>query len=218
MKSDLKKLIVFSSEINKQVVEGIIADEASIDGRTQSALIEQHILNDMLPSDPGAFQLVALMDYPKDVRYTPANVIDGLFSDLSAGTMFDAAHDNGLPLVRYAAKMQAMLKVDEKMVNHEDYPYLISKLDTFIKGIKNKAPEVAPSDLVLLEEQLNNKDAINLTLIYNVIIDNWSYIGNWTITYRLLVAMVRVDGHRWIDAPSVRVELRRLAKEVCDQW
>ena len=42
--NNLKKMIVFSSDRAKRIIENLIADEAQIENRSASALIEKHLM------------------------------------------------------------------------------------------------------------------------------------------------------------------------------
>ena len=59
----------------------------------------------------------------------------------------------------------------------------------------------------------------SLLFIYMVIIDNWDMLYNWTYTYRLLVAMARIQ--TWEESSEIRLNLVRIlndfARNLCER-
>lgn len=92
-----KKLISFSK---LSLIDRFVKDEAEIENRSESAIIEAHLLESFLPKEKNARFWVENYLYSEDGGI--GKTLEAIFSTNAAGVDWGAKYDNLLPIVEFA--------------------------------------------------------------------------------------------------------------------
>lgn len=210
----LKKMIVFSSEEKRKLLEGIIKDQAADTGASESAIIEQALESQFVPANENAaFWIARLYN-----GGTLAEAYTNVFAFLAAGVWWDAKYPNGKPLVTEFCRVLAMdfpaLTGEERELHH-----LLSQLDTIQEMLPD---EGATSDKAFCQNciyQLQNApDAVYLIDLSSLILRNWEVLGNHTRTYRALADLARLSAPRLRNTPRTRRQYIAALDAVSKDW
>ena len=231
-KRELQKIIYYSNPETKKLIEGIIADESTITGQSGSKILENHVLNDMLPENQQAKQIVMAM-YCEDI--TIGDAISWI-CDIYAG---ESAYDNGRPLIDYMADLTHDYGLrngpdPEKNDRNITYYYrLIEMLSEHLKQLYEDAnksddyykilgrsrllDEAKSIDLILDTDKKENRIyADSLNVIYLTLQSEWDRLKNWGYTYRILNAICHVS--LWHANAIQRLRLVNILTEISKKW
>lgn len=86
-KQTVKKLISFN---NYRIIDALVKDEASIENRSESAIIEKHLLDSFLPQEKNARFWAEELLY--DDHFGIGSTLEACFSFLSAGINWKSIH------------------------------------------------------------------------------------------------------------------------------
>ena len=221
--NNLKKMIIFSNDRIKTIVEKMVSDEATVEKRSASALIEKHILNDLLPENPCAAMWLQLL---YDGSWGIGEVLEACFANLSAGIYWQAKHDNALNIVKFAHHWESMANNIPDPESHEMHHFL-SQLDSVVTKLEIIAEETQNGQYEAQKEAKWAKDLYNIAKtepeymrfsnIYQLLLNNWEHLKNWTITYRLLADMVAMQKN-WRNTEETRYELTQILTAVSAEW
>ncbi len=206
-----KKLVIFN---DLETINRLVKDESEVNGQTESAVIEKHLLGSCLPEDADARYVV--LNYLYSDGGSVRKTLNVLFDNNSAGTDWNVVHANMIDLVRYAQRQEkeseTKLTGEERIIYH-----CCSQLDS-VKGIldKNSANDIAWADR-LKEELASNPSKDTIVDIYKLIVDNWNYLGERSVTYRLLADLVAL-GNNWTETAEDRFELLNIIKKTSAEW
>lgn len=222
-RNDLKKMMIFSSEKIKLIVENIISDEVAVESRSASALYEKHILNDLLPKNESASMWLKLL---YDGSWGVGEVLNACFSYLSGGINWEAKYDNSFELVRWAHHWECMANNLPDENAPEMYHFLlqldsiVSKLDEIAKQSTQNQYEIkkeADWAKELYKIAKNEPEYMRYCNIYQLLLNNWEVLKNWSITYRLLADLASMQ-KKWRNTEKTRYELTKLLKIISDEW
>ena len=218
-----KKLVSFT---NLNLLNRLIKDEAEKENRSESAIIENHLLDVYLPKNSQARFIVE--EYLYSEISSVEKTLSVIFELNSAGINFGSQYDNLFPLVEYAYEQElsntTFLTGEEK-----DIYYIYSQMTSVVLKLKNvleKVDEYLEREYYLKEievaEYLLNQlkeepDKCNLANVYRLLINNWEVLKSWSITYRLLAALVTVS-KGWNNTPDARIKLLKIIKIVSEEW
>ena len=221
--NSLKKMLIFSSERIKKIIENMIKEESEIKNTSFSSMTETHLLNELLPQNRNAARWVEFM---YDGTWNIENVLEASFSYLAAGTLFQARYDNAAPLVHLAHQWNSMTDDTPDAEAGEMYHFM-SQLDTIVELLNYAANEATEFKFELSREAKkakelydlfrNNSDKVKFSHVYMLIIDNWEVLKNSTFTYRLLTDMVAMKKN-WLRNEEARYELTQTLKKVSAEW
>jgi len=214
LSNTLKKMIVFSSDGKRKLLEGIIKDQAADTGASESAIIEQALESQFLPANENAaFWIDRLYN-----GGTLAEAYTNVFAFLAAGAWWDAKYPNGKPLVTEFCKVLAMdfpsLTGEERELHH-----LLSQLDTIQEMLPD---EGATSDKAFCQHCIyqlqNDPEAVYLIDLSSMILRNWELLGNHTRTYRALADLARLSAPRLRNTPRTRRQFISALDMVSKDW
>ena len=210
----LKKMIIFSSEKRRKVLENAIKDRAAVANCTESAVIDQALSSYLLPQNQDAAMWVELL-YDGD---TLSESYARAFSYLASGTMWGAKHTNGQPLVTCFCRLIGpdfyRFQGDENLLSH-----FISQLES----IAELLPETSLlSDKKWLEHQIKQlrkdpQDVDAQELIY-LIHRQFEHLKDNTRTYRALADLARIAGPSMRDTAQHRTAYIDALKSVSAEW
>ena len=217
-----KKHISF---LKAALINNLVKDRAIIENRSESAIIEQVILDSFLPANKTARFIVSTYLYDDDDNPI-GNTLSAIFSYNAAGVDWKSVNDNLLPLVQFA-KNQLIYSSKPLSGDEPELHHCISQVETVIDMLKNLAeekPELKNAvqyevdyTSSLLKILRDDPRHIKLFNFYRVLLNNWDYFKSSTITYRLLMDLAILE-KGWRDEAEVRVELLQIIKCISNEW
>lgn len=199
--NNLKKTLIFSGENERAVIEGLVKDEAVCNKRSESATIEDALLDALLPEHKDAASWVCNLYLGGSL----CNAYASTFAFLSAGNDWAAREPNGHPLVKCFYDLLTKNESDISIAEHSK-----QRIQLYWKAIlelvcKNNHVEAQCGENLLtagsLEEILD---------VVHYILTNWMYLSNYTYTYRILSAIARSIEIREITSQDRIVYVRAL--------
>lgn len=224
--NNLKKMIVFSSDRMKAIIENMIADEAAVENRSASALIEKHLYNDLMPQNKDArFWLDPLYQG----EWSVGNVLHAAFAANAAGTRgaWSSKWGNFLPLIEFA-KTQESLCNTVPTGEEQELHHFRSQLDSICEKLESLAEDKENPDAPyyaneakyardLLKEAKEEPQYMRYINFYQLVIDNWEILKDWSITFRMLCDLATME-KGWRNTPEVRYELTRILSDISKEW
>ena len=131
----IQKMFYYSSEYAKKFIETRIEDLANKTQRSSSFIIENILMDGLLPKNEEAKSIIRYNLYPDDDQGGVQKTLDAVFSENSAGINWASRHSNFKPLVEYCiyySSSTATIKDNENLV-----PYLLSQLTSIVERIEN---------------------------------------------------------------------------------
>lgn len=214
MASQYKKTFVYTSNRMQQICEMILRDRTETEKVSASALIENAILTSYAPKNRNARAWVELLYDGESL----AKAYSRVFAFLASGTMWDAAHDNGLPLVNEFCLI--LSSGSYRFSGKEtDLSHLLNQLDTIREMI-------GPNDMYrdynlsghFIEQLRADPDDVYASDISSLILRNWATIGHHTRTYRALMDLAQIAAADIIDSPYNRITFVDLLSTISQEW
>ncbi len=221
-----KKKIVFSSIRNKKITENYLADEAIIENRFASALMEKHLMNAILPKNKDARSWIERL-YSEECGIK--GVLTSAFGLNAAGSRgaYSSRWDNFLPLVQFAKSQECLCNTLPIGEENELYHFR-SQLDSICKRLEELAADEANENRhfyaneakyarELLKESTEEPQFMRYSNFYQLVIDNWDVLKDWSITFRLLSDLATME-KGWHTTPASRYELTQILKNLSKDW
>ena len=187
---NLKKLYSWSSARTKEVLGGALKSRAAGWKRTESSLIEEALAAYLLPHNK---QALFIAEYLFE-RDSLAAAYEATFHYLEAGPNgVDAVAPNGLPLVesfRDAIFINSRRFYPDKTSG--DIPYIASKMDSIAKYVQETDPRAGQYMFDLIAEMQSEPEYFSFFNIVAALLQSWNRIGDRSLTYRVLAALVRL--------------------------
>lgn len=218
-----KKLISFSK---LSLIDRFVKDEAEIENRSESAIIEAHLLESFLPKEKNARFWAENYLYSEDGGI--GKTLETIFSTNAAGVDWGAKYDNLLPIVEFAKTQECFCDTipsgEERELCH-----CCSQLDSVATKLEHLADEEtdrtkrytyqkeAKCARELWTELSEKPQYSRYVDIYQLLLNNWEDLKGWSITYRLLADLVVLE-KGWRDTAETRSELLQLMKNVSAEW
>lgn len=215
-KSDtLKKLFSWSSESTRDVLGGVLKCFATATKKTESSYIEEALSQLFLPSNSAAKSIVTALFRDNSL----ASAFALTFHFLEAGTGWDAAAPNGKPLVEAYRDMAFVFMTRyTPSASNGDIKYLGSKFSSLAEYMEEFDPTTARYIKELLKDLERDPEYFVYMNILNAILQSWQWLGNKSITYRVLAALVRICPEWVDDTDSNRYEFIKILNEVSREW
>lgn len=215
IKNDLKKMIVFTNQKNKKVVENFVHDEAERENRSASSLIESHILNDIMPKNNNVRNWIFLL-YSENWKIE--DVLIAFFDFCSVGVNFRAKENNCLKLIEYIYEEERHTR-NPFPKNAPEMHHFLSQFDSLVENLeKNSSAEQVKWAKELLTNLENNRiEFINFVDLYDLIIHNWEALKEWSFTFRLLCDLVKMQEF-WRNDSRQRLEIVELLTDISSEW
>lgn len=216
-----KKLISF---VKSTLINRLVKDEAEKENRSESAIIEQTILDSFLPKNKNARCIIETYLY--DDEGSIGSTLAALFSYNAAGTNWASVHDNFLPLVQFA-KSQEVFCNTTLSGNEDELYHCYSQIESIINKLERMAGDDSEHEKEylreadwarhLLQELKEEPQCSRLTNFYVLILNNWEDLKGWSITYRLLMDLAILE-KGWRNDYETRTELLELVKAISIEW
>lgn len=224
MAHKLQKLFYYSSEENKQFIESILEYISSAENRSVSSLIEDYVLNALLPeNEEGRSILYYYFKGDKALRDT----LGVLFGNNAAGINWYSKYANYKPLVEFAYKYCENSKTIQ---NPEGLHYFFDYFEEVVKMIEstskscveiqeqnyfNAQARMARSMFEAAKEDYKN---IDCKRCFELILDCWDMLYDCTFTFRFLNGIVGLEKIKWKDTETSRYELYSLICNLSEEW
>ncbi len=222
-RSTEKKLIVLTE---KELIEKALDDIEEVTSLNSSTIIEDFIMKSIFPKNNAAKSWVT---YMYKYNWKTNQVLEAVFEYLSAGINWKARYTNAFPLINFSHQLSyySQITLDDAEI---EYEYIVSQLDSIKKLLEGICSELEDDDLKKsnLESEVNlisewidsNKkvsNVVRISTIYNLIVNNWDILNDYTRTYRLLSALESIKKDI-TDTANIRLELINILKNVSDEW
>ncbi len=154
-------------------------------------------------------------------------ILRGLFDQNAAGLNWKSKSSEFLPLVEFARWQQQLIK--EKTIVDSDLAYFTGLFKSLVERINTMAAScIEPEERIVYESECekakcqleileHNPKALDLNEYYDLIVNNWEGLSDWTITYRFLAQLVKLEKN-WKENETSMYELRKIATEVTATW
>ncbi len=227
-KKELLKTFYFRNEKSKQFVESCIKDVSEVENRSASAIIEQYILDHLLPQHVFAKSLI--MQIYQEQNGGIRNVLAGFFQINAAGTEpWRAKYANLQPLVEFCLRHvdgEATCKGTEPAIYHfrSQMSALLAHIDKYVASVcdpfeHDLAAGKAAYFRSLYERAEKEADTLVFAEVFSALLEWWTVVGEWSITSRALYdLMVMLPQNALKDDAYTRTELRKLLIEISCAW
>lgn len=221
-----KKLICL---VKTKLIERLIKDEAKIENRSESAIFEMCVLNYFLPLNEEARWFVEYYLYGDEESQGIGTTLNAIFSYNSAGTRgaWSSKYGNLLPIVQFAHSEQGYCNTIPTGKEEELYHFrsqldsICNKLEKMAKMENNPRQHYYQTEAEYARELLKiaNEEPQNMRYgsYYQLVIDNWEELKDWSITFRMLSDLTSME-KGWRNTPETRTKLLKLIKEVSVEW
>lgn len=222
----IQKMFYLSSEYVKEFIENRIEDMAMETNRSTSYIIEQILMDGLLPTNEEARSLIRYDLYPATGENGIKRALEAAFNRNSAGTDWKSQHNNFKKLLEYCVEHvspSSKCNKDEPTLHH-----LNKQFDSIVKRIKELSNVcIEPFDRnmyttetawaeVLLAISERNPIEMNMKEYFILILDCWDMLYDWSITFRFLADLVYIS--TWDDTPDLRNELFDIINELSKEW
>lgn len=221
-----QKMFYFSSEYVKKFVETRIDDIASESQRSSSYIIENLLLNGLLPKNEEARYLIRQNLYPDGENGGIKKTLDALFSANAAGMDWKSKHNNFKPLVEYC------LLYCDSTSHYKKGPYLdyfINQLRNITDRIENCVSaciEVYDKKMyssylefakLLIQKAEKSPEEIVYRECFDLVNTCWDMLYDWSITFRFLACVTRMCD--FIEENyNARNTLYNIISDISEEW
>lgn len=221
-----QKMFYYSNEFTKKFIETRIEDLAIKTQRSSSFLIENILMDGLLPKNEEAKNIIRYNLYPDNEQGGVQKTLDAVFSDNSAGINWASKHTNFKPLVEYCiyySCASATVKGNENLV-----PYLTSQLKSIVDRIENCRDacietydrEMYSNLLEMAKFMLKNAEDNPKEIVFRnhfqLVYDGWDMLDDWSITYRYLACLARMCDFQ--ENTIARNKLYDIISEISEEW
>lgn len=216
-----KKLISFTK---LHLIDKLVKDEAAVENRSESAIIENRLLNSFLPKEINARYWVENCLYAEDGGI--GKTLEAIFSSNAAGTNWEAVHDNLLPIVEFAKTQESLCRT-KPTGNENELPHFCTQLDSICLKLEDLAEKNTDKKIEygneakwareLLKVAKEEPQFIRYINFYQIVLNSWEALKGWSITYRFLADLAILESG-WKDTPEARNELLNIIKNVSQEW
>lgn len=221
-----KKLVSF---VKSTLIDRLVKDEACVENRSDSAIIEKHLLDSFLPENPTARSIAENSLYADNGVNGIGKALSSIFGICAAGAgSFSSKYDNLFPLVQFAQSEECFCNTvptgKEPEICHfrTQLDYICTNLERLARESSDDSRKYyyekeASYARALLKEATSEPEFMHYCNFYQLVLDNWEDLKGWSITYRMLSDLAAMETG-WNDSSENRVKLLRLLKEVSAEW
>ena len=222
----IQKMFYYSSEYAKKFIESRIEDMAIKTQRSSSFIIENILMEGLLPENEEAKSIIRNNLYPDDEQGGVQKTLDSIFGFNAAGLNWNSKYSNFKPLVEYCmyySTANSSIKGNEGHLH-----YLISQLKDIVDRIENcTAACIEPHDRKmyssqlemaksLLEIAMNRPQEIVFRNHFQLIYDCWDMLDIWSITYRYLGCLAVMCDFQ--ENTNARNKLYDIISDISSEW
>ncbi|MBR2303912.1 MAG: hypothetical protein IJ871_02075 [Ruminococcus sp.] len=221
----LQKAFNISSEQSKIFIDKRIEDIATEYNKSTSFVIEETLINALLPKHHQARYLIYNFLY-KDIKHGVRNTLDSIFAWNNAGIDWNSKYDNLRPLVEFS-----LFNIDGDPILPKDDITMHSFLYSLNSLIRRAEKELDSFDNIIDKSQYqcsfdyaktlyaqaqDTTTDVGIKIYFEVILDLWEIIKGWAMTYRALSALAAMSTFR--EDATTRNALVDLIDQISKQW
>lgn len=226
-----KKLISFTK---LPLIEKLVKDEADIQNRSESAIIENRLLNSFLPAEENARFYAEIYLYNDCGENNIKATLSAIFGFNAAGARgpFTSRYDNLRPFVEFA-RSESVFCNTRPTGKEVQLHHFCSALDS-VCCILEQAANGEGSTLVtvqeavhygqcakyareLLREAKEEPQYMRYINFYTLVLDAWDVLKGSTWTFRMLTDLADME-LGWRNTPETRKKLLQILNEVSSEW
>lgn len=220
----LKKTLVYSSELSRDLIESMIEDQSIFSKMNGSSIMEDYILKGLLTDNRNvSFWIQRIYTG----QWSTGKVISSVFEFNSMGVNWGSQELSLLPIIDFAIKEQNF--VEKCSVDENEMFYVFDQLDSILQkfarlekqslDIESQAKYKEAQNYVkrLVEKSKNNYDSIPFADYYKLVKLYWDELFNWTIPFRLLACIADIQTG-WRNDVESRCELTMLLRNLVESW
>ena len=222
-KKDQEKRVLFNF-VKANLIDNLLKDKAEIEHRSKSSVAEQIILDSFLPQNDTARFIVSTYLFDDDNPI--GNTLFAIFSYNAAGINWKSVNDNLIPLVQFAKK-QLVYRSTPLIGDEPELYHCISQIETIadmLETLADKMPELKSNILheaeytrALLKDLRERPNHVKLFNFYQILLNNWEYFKDSTMTYRLLMDLAILE-KGWCNYAETRMELLNIINDISKEW
>ena len=223
----LKKTVVYSNEREKAFMEGALSILSVANKKTPSAILEDLVEQALLPENETAKKICKQL-YSSEINNVKA--LGAVFDIYAAGLGgFEARYTNGFELVEFFHSNLVMATYPTDEQHKGDRKHFLANFKEIVAKIEhdktsddedslNTAESPVKYAKFELEEATNEPDFFKPINFTQLLKNHWDILGNYTYTYRALVAMCNLLQEQIGDYAEERIELVEIIRKVSKEW
>lgn len=219
----LKKTLLFTTEENKNLVDIMVEDESFTTKIKTSAILENHLLNDLLTTNSEVSFWIKSLYSGK----SSGEILSLIFQYNAAGVNWESCHLELLPFIDFAINEQKYCsknKVDEKLI-----PHYIDQLKSMSRNFnelleqsldfesKSKYTEALETIDFLVRYSKENPQDIQFINYYRLCKWYWDDVKNWSVTFRALTDVADMQTE-WRNDSESRYLLVDMLRKLANEW
>lgn len=222
----VQRVFYVSSEYVKNFIDTRISDLAVMEQHSTSYIIESLILNELLPENEEAKNIImhqVYLDNCGGVQKT----IDAIFSANALGNGWKPKHTNFKPLIEYSVNYcipAARLTGNEPRISHflSHFRDIVNRLD---ENCAKPSTESLDQKMLIIQAEWakklfelaqNNLAELSIRDCFQLVYDCWDILYDWLITYRFLSDLAVLG--KWYDIPAARNKLYETINDISKHW
>ena len=222
----IQKAFYLSSEYVKDFIESRIEDIAVKTQRSSSFIIENLLLDGLLPDNEEAKSIIRYHLYPDGERGGVQKTLEAIFAHNAAGLNWNSKYDNFKPLVDYCLNF-GMVSATYKGKGTV-LPHFYSQLRDVVDRIENctascietydrkRFESIAEWAKTLQKTAEEDPAKIVIREHFELVRDCWDMLGDWSITYRYLMDLVTMGEFQ--ESTIARNDLYDIISEISKEW
>ncbi|BAK45823.1 hypothetical protein [Eggerthella sp. YY7918] len=230
------KKFTYSSVLNKEILERRAADIAELTGRSVSLVIEDTLIERLLPHDEHAQHYTSAVLFGKKCSvssgewndYRIKDALSDIFTHISAGVNWQPKYTNSKPLVDFTYMLFQAHEPSFNTSRRKAYPTPLDELTYDFDSLCSVLETEAKQDIVpgleaqarrarnLLYPGIKNASVEPLTLI-ELIVSNWQALEKSTHTFRVLHHILAACCP-WEDTAAERARFQGVCESVMSKW
>lgn len=224
----LKKLFVYSSKKRKELIDALVSEKAEVESKSISAVIEQAILDGLLPANEDMRYYITECLYAKRKENAVSLTLDGVFAYNAAGINYKTKYDNLLPVVEFGC-MELMYCDTVPTGEEKAYPHFLSQLKSVQAQLEYKAEEATDREekaylstqavyaKKLLEEATEEPEFVRFGNFFQLVVDNWTVLKTHQYTFQMLSDIAEME-QGWRDDAETKLRLLKILDDVSKGW
>ena len=217
---ELQKLLVFSDVKIKRFVENYAKAESSVTRLSGSAIIQQHLLNDILPTTTIGREIFIKL-YSSSATKDVLSYIFKLNTYSSMNDLCRWPSESMFPFVEFCSK-HMHTKKDGYNKECSELIYALKSISIILLAHNNESEDSLLTntikhlnDSILLTEE--NINAVSMATYIDILIETWSILKDSTYTYRALCTILETASDWEVNITEL-YNLGKLIKEHSPAW
>lgn len=216
-----KRSIVYTDEASKQVIEGILGDESSINNTSFSFAMESHILTNILTRNKIVNYWIQCLYMPE---YTIGDIFSMIFEFNSVGIYGETQQ---LPLLDILNHLRYWDSLTDSAVVEAEVSEIVNNMNYLIefcegkckndKTLKEEYQNIIAS-IEFIKNELDKKNSIiRSNDFYTLVAQKWNLLNNSTYTFRVLKGYVGLKTN-YVNTSELRYQFVNYLRDLAENW